>query len=82
MLDGPLQFLFTPALDCQQAVLHQAPHDLDAIELRAVGRQELEPDALLLEQRERILDRTGTVDGGIVEHDHQWLGDLPGKVGH
>lgn len=82
MLDGPLQFFFGPAFDRQPAVLHQAPHDLDAVELRAVGRQELEPDALLLEQRERILDRMSTVDGGVVEHDHQGFADFPGQVGH
>lgn len=80
MLNRPLQFVCGPAPGFQPTVLHQAPHDLNAIELRAVGLQELELEALPLQQLKCWLDGCSAVDAGVVEHDHQWLADLQGQV--
>jgi len=81
MLDCLHQFLFGPALGLQPSVLHKAPHRLDVVELRAEGREELELDALLLQQLECRPDGRCVVDLGVVEHDDQRLADLLGQVG-
>ena len=82
MLDRPLQFCFGPALGRQPAVLHQAPHDFDAVELRAVGRQDRELAALLVQHPECRPNGRRAVNLGIVEHDDQRLADLLGQIVH
>ena len=82
MINRPLQLFLGPALDLQPAVLHQPPHRLDAVELRAVGRQELEPDGFLLQECERGPSSSIIMDGGIVEHDHKRFVDSAAQILH
>lgn len=57
-------------------VLDQMPELLDAVQLRAVRRQEVQGHAPAAEHLHQRLDRTGFVDRGIVQNDRQGLGDL------
>jgi hypothetical protein len=52
MVNRSFQLLLGPALDFKPAELHQPPHRLDAVDLRAVRREKLELDTLLLQKRE------------------------------
>ncbi len=77
-----LQPLLAPALDRQPAVLHQPPHRLDTVELRAIGRQELELDVFLPQECERGPDGSSVMDGDVVEYDHKRFVDLAAQVLH
>ncbi len=82
MINRLLQLLFAPALDRRPAVLHQPPHRLDAVEFRAVGRQEFELDAFLLQECKRGPDGSSVMDGGVVEHDYKRFVDLASQMLH
>lgn len=75
-----LQLLFGSPLERHPAALHQPPQRLDVVELSAVGRQKLQRDALFLQQFERRLDRSRTVNRRVVDHDDQGLGGSLGQL--
>ena len=50
------------------------PELFDAVEFEAVGRQEVQGQALFLEQVNVGTDAFCGVDRGVVEDDGQWLG--------
>lgn len=81
-VNRPLQLFLGAALDLQPAVFHQPPHRLDAVELRAIGREKLELDAFLLQDCERRPDDRRVMDGGVVEHDHKRFFDLAAQILH
>ena len=71
-----LKLLFAAPLERQPMALHQEPHHLDAVEIGAVGWQELQRHPLLLQQFECRLGLAGPVNRRVAEHDHHRLAGL------
>ena len=62
------------AFGSHPGVLGLVPELFDAVEFGAVGGQEVQGQALFLEQVNEGADAFCGVDRGVVEDDGQWLG--------